>query len=673
MNVVIEYANAGDLNDFLKTRKKAEQPLSEHEIRDTLYQTLLGIQHIHSKRILHRDLKPCNIFLTKKQQVKIGDFGISKLLEESNALAKTAGLGTPFYMAPELYCDGEYDKKCDVWSLGCIAYEMATFEPPFKGRNPSALMAKVLNGSYAELPTTYSEHFRGLIKQMLTNDANNRPTVEQLLLDPYFAATGVTVAAAPVEDSPLKWLEPVKKFGLCSFGESIRYKDLTKSSTELMGKKLRMDPVHMTAQEQDKIVTYVNEAPRSLAKDPHVWEWKRAIVDCSKGCIVLLSDHSTYKTLKQRIQAKHPLSTARLLYWTRQIIMGLFALGNAHMAHGRLTPSNIVIANEYGDLAVTHMAIPAATRFVQDHTAHLPYTPPEGPTISESADVWALGAIVYELACSSPLNNHRVGSADLPQLVVAQLTKHGYPSGLVELVQGMVEPDPVKRPSLTTLMESPLLGPPTIPFKRGMFTSLPEPAPSRPSTSRNRSVTPPTGAKAPTSPHTTPPPRRISPGSSPATTPRSNDSPVTDSVVGRKGYHRRTRGGAIDFDTAMAFQPTTFSPAKQVEGQTPPRSRATSSPSATPPAGTGIGINGPVGGFRTRTPPAPHVVAKPTTAIHLPNNGPIEFTMNKRAKERAERRQRRNTPSPPAHPAHVLSELPGHRGSGPPGTIPKVG
>ena len=113
----------GDLTNFLKNKKKKDELLDEKVIVNWFIQMLFGINVLHSKKVLHRDLKSANIFLTSNKTIKIGDFGISKVLD--NTSAKTF-VGTPYYLSPEVCENRPYDFKSDLWSLGCILYELCT-------------------------------------------------------------------------------------------------------------------------------------------------------------------------------------------------------------------------------------------------------------------------------------------------------------------------------------------------------------------------------------------------------------------------------------------------------------------------------------------------------------------------------------------------------------------
>lgn len=135
------------------------------------------------KPILHRDIKPCNVFLDHESNVKLGDFGLAKQLQNQDKLAET-WVGTPYYMAPEMINEESYDEKCDIWSLGCLLYEMATLHPPFEAKSVVSLGKKIVSGKFAPIPSRYSADLQNVVSSMLSTNSSARPRVSQLLQHP---------------------------------------------------------------------------------------------------------------------------------------------------------------------------------------------------------------------------------------------------------------------------------------------------------------------------------------------------------------------------------------------------------------------------------------------------------------------------------------------------------
>lgn len=143
-------------------------------------QICLALKYVHDRKILHRDLKTQNIFLTAKGDIKIGDFGIARVLQDTYDCAQTA-IGTPYYLSPEICQEKPYNQKTDIWSLGCILYELVTLRHAFNANSMKGLILKILRGSYPSIPTYYSEDLRDLIGEMLTKDPAKRPSIKKIL------------------------------------------------------------------------------------------------------------------------------------------------------------------------------------------------------------------------------------------------------------------------------------------------------------------------------------------------------------------------------------------------------------------------------------------------------------------------------------------------------------
>lgn len=143
----------------------------------------MAIYYLHNQKILHRDLKPQNIFL-RFERIQLGDFGIAKMLDSTQDIATTC-IGTPYYMAPEVFKSKPYSYKSDIWSLGCILYEMCNLRRAFDAQNINALAIKILKGTFPMIIATYSKQLRDLIYSMLKVNPNKRPTIVELLNKPF--------------------------------------------------------------------------------------------------------------------------------------------------------------------------------------------------------------------------------------------------------------------------------------------------------------------------------------------------------------------------------------------------------------------------------------------------------------------------------------------------------
>lgn len=148
-------------------------------------QLLDALAHLHKLRILHRDLKTANAFLTHDgKTLKLGDMNISKLAKDG--LVKTQ-IGTPYYMSPEIWANRPYDAKSDVWAAGCILYEMAALRPPFRGRDVEELARVVQRGVHPPLPGTYSSELAQVVSALLVVSPRRRPSAAEVLAMPAVA------------------------------------------------------------------------------------------------------------------------------------------------------------------------------------------------------------------------------------------------------------------------------------------------------------------------------------------------------------------------------------------------------------------------------------------------------------------------------------------------------
>ena len=179
--IITEYAQNGDLQRKIKeARASDERRFSQQQILDWFCQLAMALGLIHSKHILHRDLKPKNILLDENDAAKIGDFGISKMLDNTFDMAKTA-TGTPYYLSPEVCLGQRYDNKSDAWMLGCILHELCSLKRPFEGDSLNAVLNKITKIKHTRLPEEYDPLFQKLTDNLLQKQASLRASIQEVL------------------------------------------------------------------------------------------------------------------------------------------------------------------------------------------------------------------------------------------------------------------------------------------------------------------------------------------------------------------------------------------------------------------------------------------------------------------------------------------------------------
>ena len=181
LGIVMEYADKGDLFQLITERKKTKNYFTEQEIWKVFIQLLKGLRALHDFKILHRDIKSANVFLFQGGICKLGDLNVSKVARKGLGYTQT---GTPYYASPEVWEEKPYDNKSDVWSLGCVIYEMITFRPPFQAKSMEDLYKKVMRGIYPKIPSKFSEDLSDALKLMIQVEPGARPTCDELLKMP---------------------------------------------------------------------------------------------------------------------------------------------------------------------------------------------------------------------------------------------------------------------------------------------------------------------------------------------------------------------------------------------------------------------------------------------------------------------------------------------------------
>lgn len=182
LNVIMEVVAHGDLSAVIEQHRKDGRRISEDTVWGYLLQVVLGLQHLHDSGIIHRDVKPANILIGRDGVLKIADLGVAGLLHMGSSKLQ---IGTLQYMAPEMHAGLDYSYAADVWSLGCLVYELCQLEPLFGDREEEVVARKVRGLLLPPaIPAKYSPELQIMVNRMLQQDPKARPSLGAILASP---------------------------------------------------------------------------------------------------------------------------------------------------------------------------------------------------------------------------------------------------------------------------------------------------------------------------------------------------------------------------------------------------------------------------------------------------------------------------------------------------------
>ncbi|XP_076090427.1 serine/threonine-protein kinase Nek4-like isoform X2 [Mytilus galloprovincialis] len=175
--IIMEYCERGTLYEYIRQNKV----VSEYMFVEFVRQMASGLEFLHSKNVLHRDVKSKNILLTAHNDVKIADFGVAREIPVAAPGNMSVFIGSPQYMSPEMLAKKPYDEKTDIWSLGCTCFEMGTGDYAFKAENIQQIRQLVEKKQLPPMENAdYCDDIKSIIMWMLQKESANRPTAKQV-------------------------------------------------------------------------------------------------------------------------------------------------------------------------------------------------------------------------------------------------------------------------------------------------------------------------------------------------------------------------------------------------------------------------------------------------------------------------------------------------------------
>ena len=202
----MEYCE-NNLKRFINDYKTNKEFIDETILYNIILELCLGIKEIHKHNLIHRDLKPENIFINEDNKIKIGDFGISKQLKMNEKYANTV-VGTNYYRAPEIIKGEKYNNKIDIWALGCIIYELFTFNICFESPSLFGFVNKITEGKHGKIDMNkYNPKWQNLIDLLLIKNYKERPNIEEV-----YNYLNNDIKEAILKNLIDKYIEEVNKF-----------------------------------------------------------------------------------------------------------------------------------------------------------------------------------------------------------------------------------------------------------------------------------------------------------------------------------------------------------------------------------------------------------------------------------------------------------------------------
>lgn len=392
--LVMELAAGGTMEQRIEVNKKTNSRVEESLMWRWLQDIAGALTYLHTRRVLHRDVKPSHIFLGENGSAKLGDFGLSKAMSAKTQIAFSC-VGTPFYMSPEIVKGEGYSFGSDMWSLGCSLYELAAGVPPFHRADMDfyALGDAICSARYPELPSdVWSQEYITLIKEILAVDPCQRPKAQRIL---------DTVACRLV--TRIQDFDVVGSIGRGKFSEV--HRAIWKASGD---REVAMKRVQIFEMDADSRAACLKEA-KLLKEICHstIIRYLDSFIESSELVIVLeLAAHGDLSNLCRKVK-EDGRTFPELMIWAvfLQICDALYYMFRSRMMHRDIKPANMFVCNngvvKLGDLGLGRY-FSSGTYRAHSVVGTPFYMSPEVITSSEGysfkSDIWSMGCVLYELA-----------------------------------------------------------------------------------------------------------------------------------------------------------------------------------------------------------------------------------------------------------------------------------
>eukprot|EP00421_Protoceratium_reticulatum_P045599 CAMPEP_0168455820 /NCGR_PEP_ID=MMETSP0228-20121227/50954_1 /TAXON_ID=133427 /ORGANISM="Protoceratium reticulatum, Strain CCCM 535 (=CCMP 1889)" /LENGTH=513 /DNA_ID=CAMNT_0008470691 /DNA_START=47 /DNA_END=1585 /DNA_ORIENTATION=+ len=414
LHIVMEFADGGDLSSSLKQHREDGKPFSEGDAMAIFGQSLLALRYIHRRLIVHRDIKCQNIFrMTGTGDVKLGDFGISKVMEHTAAVAGTV-IGTPAYLAPEVCENAPYNSKVDIWSMGVVLYELLALEQPFQATSMPALVMRIVMNPPPPLPETCSDAVKLVVDRALQKGPDNRPSADELLKIP---VVQLAVPATPEwTESGMEQFEELETLGRGAFGVAMLVRPRWGGPRTPLRVVKKVDLTFMPEADQKGAEGEVSLL-RRLAHQHIIAYFDHFMVGKVLHIVLEFADGGDLSAaLRRKHEADESFPEKEAMTIFGHCLLALHYIHGKNILHRDLKTQNIFLMKsgeaKLGDFGISKvLECTAEAGTLVGTPSYLAPEVIENSQYGSKVDIWSLGVVLYEvMAMKQPFHCSNMGA-----------------------------------------------------------------------------------------------------------------------------------------------------------------------------------------------------------------------------------------------------------------------